>query len=77
MLPTPIEFLHDWGTHRRGQVVDTISPSDAEVLVMNGIARPAGGLVKPTTATTTVVTGPPAAGAPPKTPRPPKKPKGQ
>lgn len=61
MLPTSIEFLHEWGTHGVGDVVDTINPSDAEVLVLNHIARPA---VAPTTATTTVVTSPPAAKPP-------------
>ena len=66
---SPIEFLHEWGIHRRGEVVDTLNPSDAEVLVMNGIARPAGGPVSPGAATTTVVTTTPVVGKPSRTPK--------
>ncbi len=81
-MPTAIEFLHDWGVHRIGQVVDALNPSDAEVLVMNNIARPAGlPALKPTTVTTTAVSGPPAAeiAKPKPTPKKPtpKKAKGQ
>lgn len=73
-MPTRIEFVRPWGIYQPGQVVEYEHEGAADVLINSGTARPAGG-VKPTTATTTAVSGPPSAGGPPKPT--PKKPKGQ